>query len=618
MAFDPTTAKPVTDGDMPSTAQAGPVASRSKFDPTTARPMDADAPGPWPGVTAPPSPVTKPESHSALGHIASAMGGAFKGPYGPSKETMAPLVEGNPILGAINQTVIGGGATALDAISRPFEAAKHGIAAGGSEIARALGAGETTQKHTERDLNLMGDVAMTLGGAAPAPTSIPKPGRMSGVGRINASDQAKETIRAGFVLPPAEASVGHIGEANLTNMAAGEAGKIKLGQLAAAKNQPLVNVYARNDLGLPPDVPLSPQAFRDVRAREGRVYQEVVNAVPEVDLARNPQFARDVSGIGARSAETERLFPSTTEPPGITALRDEMMRNSRGSTQSVMDYIADLRKNASANFQKDGDAMAHRFGAAQREAAHVLEDAMERSVENSPQYYREKLDQAVARRAEIDADIRTAQPTPGVSRDPTSSHERMLEGLRDQRVQAEQQVRDWSNRLADAHTKNDANQTLLDRFRAARQTMAKSYDVESVTNVSTGDVSARGLGKLLQQGKPLTGGLKIVADGANSFHRAFQNPASFGGVESYSVLDAAAAASMALAGHPVAATVVGARPLIRGRVLSPRYQRRMISEPEASSDMSIPLSRAGALTAGANDLRPQSTSDTANALGGPR
>lgn len=603
MAFDPTTAKPVTDGDISSAAQAAPVASKSEFDPTTARPMDADAPGPWPGVTVPPSPVVKPDSHSALGHIASAMGGAFKGPYGPSKETMAPLVQGNPVLGAINQTVIGGGATALDAISRPFQSVKQGIAAGGSEIARALGAGETTQKHTERDLNLMGDVALTLGGAlTPSPkTSAPKPGMLSGVGRINASDQAKETIRAGFVLPPAEASVGHIGEANLTNMAAGEAGKIKLGQLAAAKNQPIVNVYARNDLGLPPEAPLSPQAFRDVRAREGRVYQEVVNAVPEVDLARNPQFASDVEKIGSRSAETERLFPSTTEPPGITALRDEMMRNSRGSTQSVMDYIADLRKNASANFQKDGDAMAHRFGAAQREAAHVLEDAMERSVENAPQYYRDKLDAArTYRDAVYDERARQGLPLQGP----------VVEA-------ADNAIQSWSDRLANANAKNQDNQTLLDRFRKARQTMAKSYDVESVTNVSTGDVSARGLGKLLQQGKPLTGDLKLIADSANSFHRAFQNPASFGGVESYSVLDAAAAASMAMAGHPVAATVVGARPLIRGRVLSPRYQRRMVSEPETSSGMSIPLSRAGALTAGAKDLKPQSTNENANALGGP-
>lgn len=554
---------------------------------------DSEAPGPWPGVTSPEPPKTEEPRHSALGHIARAMGGAFKGPYGPSEQTMAPLTEGGvPIMNAFNRAVVGPVGTALDALGRPFEAVKRGVAAAGGEVSRAFGQDETQATKAERDLNLAGDVALTLAGTAPM-TSLPKPpkpGVMSGVGRINASDQAKQTIGAGFVLPPAEASEGHIGEMNLTNMAAGEAGKIKLGQLAAAKNQPLVNVYARNELGLPEGQPLSPQAFKSVRDREGRVYQEVVDAVPEVDLAKNKDFVDAVDKVGARSEETERLFPSTKEPPGIPALRAELKQNARGSTRAVMDYIADLRKNATANFQTQGDAMAHRMGAAQREAAHVLEDAMERSVENAPDYYREKLESAQQYR---DA-IMTERPRQGLP---------LTGPVVDE---ANANVQQWADRLANANAKNQSNQSLLDRFRQARQTMAKSYDVESVTNVSTGDVSASGLGKLLQQGKPLTGNLKLIADSANSFHRAFQNPASFGGVESYSVLDAASAAGMALAGHPIAATMVGARPLIRGRVLSPGYQRRMISEPETRdlSGTARALGRGGAITAGTEGLIP--------------
>lgn len=565
-------------------------------------PHDTEAPGPWPGVTSPESPPPSPERHSALGHIASAMGGAFKGPYGPSEQTLAPLTQGGvPIVNAINRAVIGPVGTALDAASRPVQAGIRGVGAAGSEIARSLGANPSTQTRLERDLNLGGDITAMLMGTAPLTKmpSSPKPGMIAKAGRINASDQAKQTIDAGFVLPPAEASKGHIGEVNLVNAAAGEAGKIKLGQLAAAKNQPLVNVYARSDLGLPPETVLSPEVFKAVREREGKVYQHVADAVPEIDLGRDAAFHDAASKVGARSEETERLFPSTKEPPGVAELRAEMLHNSRAPTQTVMDYIADLRRNATANFQKDGDAMAHRMGAAQRQAAHALEDAMERSVENAPEYYRDKVRDAQKYRDAVYRE-RADQGLPLSGQ--------VVEG-------ADAEVANWSEKLANANAKNQDNQTLLDRFRQARQTMAKSYDVESVTNVSTGDVSAAGLGKLLQQGRPLSDNLKLIADSANSFHRAFQNPASFGGVESYSVLDAAGAAAMALSGHPIAATMVGARPLIRSHVLNPRLQRRMISEPAVSQrpPLGAPLGRSAAVTGGAEDLNASANS---RALGG--
>lgn len=542
---------------------------------------------PSPNVITPPEaklPAT-PQS-SAIGHIARAMGSAFAPPYGPSDEALKPFhLESytNP-LGLVARDAL----TTLDVLGRPVAAAIKGASAGMGEFAKATGG---NQQEAERDTALLGDVAATILGQSPAsgsPKTIPA-GPIERSFRINASDQAKRTIEAGFVLPPAEASKGHIGEVNLANMAAGEAGKIKLGQLAAAKNQPMVNVYARTDLGLPAETVLSPQVFKAVRDREGRVYQEVVQAVPEVDLGRDEAFHEAVSKVGARSAETEKLFPSTKEPPGIPELRAELLHNSRAPTQTVMDFIADLRKNATANFQKDGDAMAHRMGAAQREAAHALEDAMERSVENAPEYYRSKLKEAQEYRDEVYRE--RADPGQGIA----------LQGsvVED----ADRAVQSWSEKLQGANAKNQENQTLLDRFRKARQTMAKSYDVEAVTNVSTGDVSAIGLGKLLQQGKPLTGNLKLIADSANSFHRAFQNPASFGGVELYSVLDAAGAAAMALAGHPVAATLVGARPILRSRQLSPWYQRRMIAEPQPSSTANAAaLGRAGAVTAGTEGL----------------
>ena len=395
----------------------------------------------------------------------------------------------------------------------------------------------------------------------------------------NPSPQAKTAIEQGFAIPPADASVGHIGEFDATNALAATGGKVKDQQLASAQNQIVVDRKVAQDLGLPPETELTPQVFDQVRAREGQVYKEVENAIPEVNLRADPAFREEIAGIGNPSASTERNFPSTKAPPGIAALKAEAEAKSTAPTGDVMRYIADLRSRAVANFQAHGEgaAQAHRMGFAERQTADALEGAMERSIQNAPQYFRGKL--ADARRARDDA-----------------FRERAEQGLPLQGPvvdAAEAEVQNWSDRLANANAKNQSNQTLLDRFKQARQTMAKSYDVESVTNVSNGHVSATGLGRLKQRGKPLSGQVEQIADAANNFRKAFQNPSAFGGVEPLSILDAGFAVSQGAKAvgnlatgnipgglsHLAAAIAPLLRPFTRARILSPEYQKAMIAGP---------------------------------------
>ncbi len=122
---------------------------------------------------------------------------------------------------------------------------------------------------------------------------------------------------------------------------------------------------------------------------------------------------------------------------------------------------------------------------------------------------------------------------------------------------------------------------LVDRYRAARQIIARSYDVEAATNPATGDVSARRLAALASKGKPLGGGLETSAAAANAFPKAMQNPASFGGVGDFSALDFFGAAITAGHGHPAIAAGILTRPLVRHGVLSERAQNRMV-QPRAS------------------------------------
>jgi phosphoserine phosphatase len=117
-------------------------------------------------------------------------------------------------------------------------------------------------------------------------------------------------------------------------------------------------------------------------------------------------------------------------------------------------------------------------------------------------------------------------------------------------------------------------------YRAARQMIAKAHDVESVTDAA-GNVDARRLAALGNR-RPLSGGLKTIADTAETFGKSMQNPAKFGGPEKISVMDIGAmiaSTTAALAsGHAAFAAGAAAplaRPFARSLALSEMLQNRL-------------------------------------------
>lgn len=471
------------------------------------------------------------------------------------------------------EAMAGGAAGALTGTSAAKQIAETATGPLAKSVAKTLAEKPGLQAVSGATSGLAGQTAAEMGAGPVGQFAASEIGALTPGGlvkavspsRITPKPGAKTAIEAGYVIPPIEAAEGGLKPYSVASLASGESGKIKTAQAASEKNQPVTNRLAAEQLGLPPDTPLTPRAFQAVRTKAGTIYNEVADAVPEIDLGKDKTFRDAVGKIGSRSLATERLFPSTTEPPGVTALRNELISNTRGTTREVMNYIADLRFKATQNMKTIGDAMAHRYGYAQREAANALEDAMERSVQNAPDYYRSKLADAQKHR-DLIYDERPRQGLPLMGDVVDAAHA---------------DVRQWADRLANANAKNQSNQTLIDRYRDARKLMAQSYDLEAVTNVTTGDVSARGLGTLLDKGKPLTENLKLIADSANEFPRAFQNPAAFGGVEPLSVLDMTAAGAAMASGHPIAGGMALTRPLIRNTILSRPYQRAM-SNPAPS------------------------------------
>lgn len=139
----------------------------------------------------------------------------------------------------------------------------------------------------------------------------------------------------------------------------------------------------------------------------------------------------------------------------------------------------------------------------------------------------------------------------------------------------------------------DAN--LVNDYKAARQRIAKSYDVEAVTNPATGDVNALGLARLAGKGKPLTGELQTIAKTAQAFPKAMQAGVSS---EPLSALDFFGAAALAAHGNPKLAGMMLARPVARATVLSPMAQERLVTKASgAAPSVQLPIRRAPAINA---------------------
>lgn len=141
---------------------------------------------------------------------------------------------------------------------------------------------------------------------------------------------------------------------------------------------------------------------------------------------------------------------------------------------------------------------------------------------------------------------------------------------------------------------------VVDTYRAARKLIAKAYDVQGATNAS-GDVSAIGLMRLADKGRPLTDELRTIANAASSFPKSMGMPADFGDSEAWSALDFFG--SLAAAGHgdPGVVGTILARPLARKAVLSPGMQNRIVNP--MTPNWPAPF------------LLPDQRNDTAQALG---
>lgn len=133
----------------------------------------------------------------------------------------------------------------------------------------------------------------------------------------------------------------------------------------------------------------------------------------------------------------------------------------------------------------------------------------------------------------------------------------------------------------------------LNKFKEARQLIAKTYTIEKAMNPKTGTVDARTLAARLKSGKPMSGELKDIAEFGLAFPKAAQTSEKIGGTIGISPLDYTVAGLTGGASYIGgedeqssalrAAIALGLRPAARKAVLSAPMQNRLVQQQIAPS-----------------------------------
>lgn len=128
---------------------------------------------------------------------------------------------------------------------------------------------------------------------------------------------------------------------------------------------------------------------------------------------------------------------------------------------------------------------------------------------------------------------------------------------------------------------------LMTRFRDARETLAKTYNVEEATDLVTGKVDPQALRRALAKGEPLTGNLRAVAEAAAALPSVMRRTETMVTPEGMVLSDWAMGAGIPAAifsGQPgiAAGLAAGAasRPVVRRIAASGPYQRAF-AQPQA-------------------------------------
>jgi hypothetical protein len=145
-------------------------------------------------------------------------------------------------------------------------------------------------------------------------------------------------------------------------------------------------------------------------------------------------------------------------------------------------------------------------------------------------------------------------------------------------ARASRKAADAIENALETHLNKTGQGDLLNKFRDARQLIAKTYTIEKAANTTTGTIDAKKLAAQLQRGKPLSGELKSIAQFSQAFPKASQATEPMGSLPQISPFDIALGLIGGVGTGGAGAGAVLARPALRAAALSSPVQNRLVQE----------------------------------------
>lgn len=278
------------------------------------------------------------------------------------------------------------------------------------------------------------------------------------------------------------------------------------------------------------------------------------------------------------------------------AVTNSLVKKAIGAKDLTPEALAEVRNAANAAYDELGRVGAFQTDDAFRESLKNAGSISAQMRKDFPELVNKEVDDLVeglSGRGEFDA--QSAIEAIKQFRFSGSSNRAAQDPAKKALGKAQMKIAGALEDLIDRNLQATGAQDLLTNYRAARQTLAKVYDVEKALNTASGNIDAKKLGAALAKGRPLTGELRDVAEFANQFPKAAQMTERMGSLPQVSPLDFGALGTMsALTSNPLLMAGVLARPAARSLVLSNAVQNRLATQPAAQNRLMELLSNPAA------------------------
>jgi hypothetical protein len=375
---------------------------------------------------------------------------------------------------------------------------------------------------------------------------------------------------------------------------------------------------AASALATPEEVGMTPEEFRAAKNKNIAIQGALGGALPAVgavgskiaDVLRGTKLSPQMTTAVEKAIETGYTVPPTQAGGGVvnrfleglagklSTLQEASVRN-----QEVTNKLA----TKSLGLSEDTVLSPEVLKSVRQEAGKVYEGIGNTGIIVPKKSFHDALDKAAenAVKAELNFPNATSKQildTIGSIRKNAFDTGSAVSRISQLRTEADVAYRAGNKDLGEAtkkaasaledaiegHLTQLGNPDALNKFKEARQLIAKTYTVEKAMNTTTGTVNAQKLAARLQAGKPMSGELKDIAQFSQAFPRASKTPESIGGTIGISPLDFTVAGlsgggallsgeDKATSGALSLATLL-ARPGARKLVLSKPMQNRLIQQ----------------------------------------